>query len=124
MKKFLVIIVVLAAFSKSAAQYRKLPLDTDHVWQQSYFFLAPPTPSVYCDYLLKVKKDSLINGKTYKYLTLTYRSCNNGYLYFESGLIRQDTLLRTVTIYQNNKEYFLYDFSTNVGDTATLLDVS
>ncbi|WP_317900215.1 T9SS type A sorting domain-containing protein [Aurantibacillus circumpalustris] len=117
MKNLLVIIIFCFISSSFKAQYRKLPLDTNHYWQQSTT-ISTVGPPINCSYYLKVTKDSMINGKVFKYINsfdVTNFQC------YRAGVIREDTLLKIVYSVANNQEYILYNFNKVVGDTAALL---
>jgi hypothetical protein len=115
-KNLLVFLFILFGFSIKA-QYRKMPLSPNYYWQQHTTINTIP-PYINCSYALKVSKDSLVNGKVFKYIE-TYDA---SYMYFsESALIRQDTVLKRVTAIIFNQENILYNFNKSVGDTALLL---
>lgn len=120
MKKLFLFIFLTIVSLTSTAQYRKLPLDTNHYWQQSLYRNVQPQPPTYCDYQLKVKKDSIRNGTTYKYIRSLNSFCNPNYLYAESALIREDTIQKLVLILVSNQEKIMYNFNKNVGDTAKI----
>lgn len=117
MKKNLPVFLFLFFAVSFKAQYRKMPLSPNYYWQQHTTINSLP-PYINCSYALKVTKDSILNGKTFKFIE-TY---NASYLYFsESALLRQDTVLKRVTAILFNQENILYNFNKSVGDTALLL---
>ena len=99
-----------------SAQYIKMPLDTNHQWHEycEYFTIG----SGPITHQLRVKKDSVVNGLTYKLLSAGNSLCipQN----YNPILLRQDTLQRRVILLTNNQEKILYNFDKNVGDTAQL----
>jgi hypothetical protein len=102
------------------AQYRKLPLDTNHYWQQVYGRVGSfPQDFMKCSYVLKVQRDSVWNSLVFKFVRSKNHSCTNGNSYSEAALIREDTLRRIVTKVVNQQEKIL--FNKNVGDTALML---
>lgn len=104
------------------AQYFKLPLDTNHYWQQRVTIMNIPGQVVHCDYFLKVVKDSVVNGKVFKYVTSLSVNCNTmlPHPFGDGGLLWQDTIAKIVTVFRYGKEHILYNFNKDVGDTATL----
>lgn len=128
MKKDLLIFLLVCAYFTHRAQYRKLPLDTNHYWQQSY---SAPHYSVFCDYVLKVLKDSVVNGKTFQLVGSVNVGCSppsQANMFYDAALLRNDTILKLVTyIYfgdPDKHERILYNFNKNVGDTADLLSLN
>ena len=118
MKRIILVFLLVLVYSGSIAQYKKMPLDTSHYWQQQYNSGAMfPNPPYTCYTTLKVLKDSVRNSKTYKFIKAT-PYCGSTYF----GLIREDTVLKRVIILDNNQEKILYNFNKNVGDTAMLTD--
>lgn len=116
--------LILALISQSlSAQYVKLPLDTNHYWQQRVTIMNIPGQVVHCDYFLKVVKDSVVNGKVFKYVTSLSVNCNTmlPHPFGDGGLLWQDTIAKIVTVFRYGKEHILYNFNKDVGDTATLL---
>lgn len=117
MKKNLLLITFTLSCFIVEAQYRKMPLDTNHYWQQLYSSNVSPNP--YSCYLkLKVLKDSVVNGKTYQFIKSLNNLCSP--YYGSSGLVRQDTVLKRIIQLINNQEKILYNFNKNIGDTALL----
>jgi hypothetical protein len=119
-RKLLLIIFLRFSFSMNS-QYLPLPLDADHYWQQSSIVKTTAGTLANCYYFLKVNKDSLINGKVFKYITMFDWGCNpyTPYVY-PAALIRQDTALKIVTLMHQGTEKIIYNFNKNVGDTAML----
>ncbi|MBK9285677.1 MAG: T9SS type A sorting domain-containing protein [Sphingobacteriaceae bacterium] len=121
MKNIFLLIFLTAISLTSTAQYRKIPLDTNHVWQESYFAWLQPQPSVTCTYDIRIIKDSIVNSQTFKFVKSVNGFCSpNGNAYYETALLRQDTVRKIVTRIINNQEKILYNFNKNVGDTAML----
>lgn len=115
MKKLFLFFVLTIISLTSIAQYRKLPLDTNHYWREDCGYY-PGFYTVTGTFNQKVIKDSIVNGITYQYLNSYNLQCNPSI----SPLIRQDTILKRVIILFNNQEKILYNFNKNVGDTANL----
>jgi hypothetical protein len=122
MKKLLLLIFLTLNYSTTKAQYRKMPLDTSHYWQQSYSAWLQPSPSVTCLYQLKVKKDSIVNGVTYQYIKSLNTYCNPVSNYSWTAILRQDSIKKIVVMLMNNQEKILYNFNKNAGDTALLFN--
>ncbi len=116
MKKLFLLIILPIISITSTAQYRKMPLDTNHFWQESCGYY-PGNGSATGTFQQKVIKDSVVGGKTYKFINSYNLQCSPGW----SFLVRQDTILKRVIILYNNQEKILYNFNKNVGDTANLL---
>lgn len=94
-----------------------MPLDTNHIWQEHCGYY-PSLPGVTNVFQVKVIKDSVINGKIYKYMKVYGSTCStfpNTYAF-----LRQDTILKRIIIFRNNQDNILYNFNKNVGDTAKL----
>ena len=117
MKELLFLMLFVLNYLAVNAQYRKMPLDTNHYWQEHCSYSPSMGQSQSNTYKLKVKKDSIINGKTYQFLYAYDLSCAGLY---DAIFLRQDTLLKRVIILLGNQERILYNFDKNVGDTATL----
>jgi hypothetical protein len=127
MKKLLFLFLLSLFCSTTQAQYRKLPLDTKHFWQQQVSINMFPQPYTTCNYRLKVLKDSIVNGKKFKHIIESNAGCNPGYppyLLTVNKLIREDTVLKIVTVLDNGQEKIIYNFNKNVGDTVTLFGLN
>jgi hypothetical protein len=98
-----------------------MPLDTNYYWQQTYNVTQSPFPWYSCCYNIKVIKDSIIGGVTYKFLRNTNGYCSvQGYSVSCSGFLKQDTIKKILTSYQGGQERILYNFNKIVGDTTQL----
>jgi hypothetical protein len=117
------ILLILFLFSGLVkSQYRKLPLDSNHYWQQTASIKTLPGPVAYCTYYLKARWKSVINGYTYRLVSGENVSCNPYYPLSQDALLREDTVQRKVIIRMNNKDWVLYNFSKNPGDTVMMHD--
>ncbi len=119
MKKLLIWLALQMNIIPMDAQYIKLPLDTNHYWNE--YCQSIPITGGPISYKLRVKMDSVVNGIQYKLLYADGSSCLQN---FYPILLRQDTILKRVIILVNNQEKILYNFDKNVGDTAQLFCVS
>lgn len=63
----------------------------------------------------KISGDSIVNDTTYKKL-ISFPTGNSGG-YNQIDLVREDTNSRTVYRRANNKDYLLYNYNLQVGDT-------
>lgn len=119
MKTIAIFLLCYFGSSTIRAQYRKLPLDANHYWQEKNGRVGAPQDFVNCSYVLRVTKDSLINGKVFKCVDV-YNGVCDSYYYLNGvgGIIREDTVRRIVTFLQGNQEMILYNFNKNVGDTV------
>ena len=115
-----ILLFVLLAFIGFTirAQYRKMPLDTNHYWTEQWLSTITGH-ELQCNITLKVIKDSVLYGKTYQYVQNINPYCTPPSFSPWSGLIRQDTVRKLIIQYvSNNNEQILYNFNKNVGDTA------
>jgi hypothetical protein len=124
MKNPLIILLLILNYQLVNAQYRKIPLDINHYWQQYAAFKPQSDKIANCGYQLSVISTTIINGKEFKLVNSSNVSCDiYGTQFGEGAYIREDTILRRVTTLINNQEFILYNFNKNVGDTALLLNI-
>jgi hypothetical protein len=121
--KTIYLVIVFCLFSCIlSAQYKKLPLDTNHYWQQYQGHVGNyPSDFSHCAFILKVKKDSLINGKIFKYVAGSEWQCTPYGTGSSFNLIREDTVKKIVTMIVSQQEKILFNFNKNQGDTAQML---
>lgn len=104
------------------AQYRKMPLDTNHYWQQRWGRVGNfPTDFKDCSGTFKVRRDTLINGKVFKLVESRDAFCYQSTFGRSSIIIRDDTIKKLVTFIEGQQEKILFNFNKNVGDTAIML---
>lgn len=123
MRLNLILIVFFASASSLLfSQFKKIPFDTSFYWRQSS--ISMPNQTVSCgtfQYQIKYNKDTLIQGKTFGKFSQyggTSGTSPCGLSYISTGYLRQDTVLKKVSILDNNYiERPLYNFSKVVGDT-------
>lgn len=79
------------------------------IWQYDQIVIGPPKDKYS---VLRINKDTIIFDKTYFLITSSYQTYKS---YF---LIRQDSLRIFLWSEKKKKEFLLYDFSLNIGDTS------
>lgn len=120
MKRLILCLTLNMSLITLNAQYIQMPLDTNHYWYE--YCETIPSSSGPSTYMLRVKKDSTVNGIKYKLLSAGGSSCLPQSFY--PILLRQDTILKRIIILYNNQEKILYNFNKNIGDTAQLFCVT
>jgi hypothetical protein len=123
MKKSLLFIAVLFSCVSKAQNYIPLPLDTNHYWSEYFTGWQGPQTLFSSVYKYKIK-DTLINSMNYKRLINEGYSPSNGACYSCGALLRQDSTQKKVYVLMSGQEYFLYNFSKNIGDTLKVCDIS
>lgn len=125
MKKHLLFSLLIFYCFISSAQYKKMPLDTNHYWNEVYSYIQGST-NCNCNYQYEAVKDTVILGIIYKKVLRTNIICVSPCSPYNpyKAFLRQDTVLRKVIILDNTfQEKILFNFKKNVGDTALLYDV-
>lgn len=125
MRKQLFFIPLILICLLANAQYKKMPLDTNHYWSEHYYYQTMST-NLFCYYQLNIIKDTVIASYTYKKIFISSVSCNSFVCCFNApnkAFLRQDTLLKKVIVLDNSfQEKILYNFNKNLGDTTALFD--
>ena len=99
----------------SQTQYPHFP-DKHAIWKQSVYHNG----TLDHGYQLKIEKDTFLNGYPYRMLVHYFDSLmDNPNKAHTRWFIREDTIQKKVYIFRTDfsKEYLLYDFSIQVGDT-------
>lgn len=126
MKKWVLILFLVSNYALTIAQYRKMPLDTNHYWREYHFYIQG-TSSYNCDYQYNVVKDTVVGGRLYKKVLMTYALCTGSWpcCFYSpvSAYLREDTVAKRVIILDNSyQEKIKYNFNKNLGDTANLYE--
>lgn len=125
MRRSLLFILLFFVCLFTNAQYKKMPLDTNHYWSE-YYYYQTMTTNLSCNYQLNIIKDTVIGSYNYKKIIITSVSCNSFVCCFSDptkAYLRQDTLLKKVIVLDNTfQEKILYNFNKNLGDTTELYD--
>jgi len=129
MKKLLLLIATLSAFSSKAqtSVYQPLPdiSDSNATWIE-YVYGGVPPDVFYDNYSLFISGDTVLGNYSYHKLYKSGQSSSGGYLnsysHFYCGSYRQDSLQKTVFFVPDtsSNEQLLYNFNLNVGDTLPL----
>lgn len=115
-------ILLLVVSATMLAQPVHLPLDSNHYWKQYDMNWSAGNPQASSYYQLGRQKDTIINGSTYHKLGLFGNLINSplgGFVSVREAYLREDTLAEKVFFYHfgTARDYMLYDFSKQSGDT-------
>ncbi len=120
------LIFLLVACVAQAQQYTPFP-KSGGAWLQHYFNHTTQPISGYA-YLIEQEKDTVINNLTYSLLYKTSQSAYNtpkgwviSHYRSEYGALREDSFKHIYFFdLHDKKEYLIYDFNLQVGDTIPL----
>lgn len=112
MKNIILALILLGASARAHSQYHPM-LDSSHTWLGKNYGLIV-TPFKYF-----IGDDVIVDGITHKALWVEYEGQEPS-MY---GLLVEDTTNQIVYMTQGDVEVFLYDFSLEVGEQATVYGV-